>query len=537
MAKEDKNKKDKKDIQPSFHWAFTAANITMQIHGDQPLYTCESGVTPSGTIHIGNFREIITIELIKRAFKILGKNVRHLHSWDDYDVFRKVPKNMPNQEKLKDFLRKPITNTPDTYDCNHSSFAEHNKSKVVEVLPKVGINPTYVSQTEKYKNCDYAKEVDFCLQNTEKIKTILNKYRKEPLEGGWSPAAIFCNKCGKDTTKKIEYKGDYQVYYECECEHSETFDIRKKGIIKLKYRIDWPMRWHYEKVHFEPAGKDHYGAGGTRDSGIEIQKALWGDKPPHGFLYEWIGIKGGGQFSSSAGNVTTVDDVLEIYEPEIIRYLFAGTRPNASFDISFDLDVIKIYEDFDKCERIYYGKEEASDKEKEKNTLIYQLSQIDDDPNNIPKKMPLQISFRNIVNELNTKCMDETKVLKLYKDQIKDKNDEKRLKTRISCAKNWIEKYADDNFKFKVNKEKNKELFNSLDDTQKKALDMLKEAITSTDNAEEMESRIFNIPKELDMQMKDFFKLCYQVIISKDKGPKLAKFIIEIGKDEVAKLL
>jgi lysyl-tRNA synthetase class I len=39
------------------------------------------------------------------------------------------------------------------------------------------------------------------------------------------------------------------------------------------------------------------------------------------------------------------------------------------------------------------------------------------------------------------------------------------------------------------------------------------------------------------MEMKDFFKLSYQAIIGKDRGPKLANFIIEIGKDRVSTIL
>ena len=315
---------------------------------------------------------------------------------------------------------------------------------------------------------------------------------------------------------------------------SETFDIRKKGIIKLNYRIDWPMRWHYEKVHFEPAGKDHFAAGGTRDTAIEIQKELWDEKAPYGFMYEWIGIKGGKQFSSSTGVVKTVQDVLEIYEPEIIRYLFASTRPGSGFDISFDLDVIKIYEDWDRCERIYYNKEEVTDKEKEKNTLIYQLSQIDKNISKIPKEMSTQIQFKKIVNTLNIKGMDKEKTYNELKDNT---TNEKQLKTRIQCAKNWIEKYAGDNFRFTVNKEKYTKFFDSIDEKDRQALSKLKEVIQSSNSLEDLETAIFNIPKEMDMGMKDFFKLAYVAIINKERGPKLAGFICEIGKEKVLELL
>ena len=37
------------------------------------------------------------------------------------------------------------------------------------------------------------------LENTEAIVKILNQYREEPLEKGWLPVSLFCEKCGKDT--------------------------------------------------------------------------------------------------------------------------------------------------------------------------------------------------------------------------------------------------------------------------------------------------------------------------------------------------
>ena len=38
-----------------------------------------------------------TYDLI-RALREKGRNVRFIYSWDDYDVFRKVPRNMPDPE-------------------------------------------------------------------------------------------------------------------------------------------------------------------------------------------------------------------------------------------------------------------------------------------------------------------------------------------------------------------------------------------------------------------------------------------------------
>lgn len=534
MSEENKNQNNY-----PMHWAFTSVKNVIAQHGEQELYTCASGITPSGVIHIGNFREAITVDLVKRAFKIMNHNVRHIHSWDDFDVFRKVPKNMPNPEILEKHLRMSIIDTPDTTGKG-KNYADKNRIAVETTLPLVGINPEYKYQAEKYRNCDYADDIKKALENKETIREILDKFRQEPLKDDWLPTSIFCDSCKKDTITKQEYKGEYNVYYECECGHKEEFDFRKKGIIKLAWRTDWPMRWNYENVNFEPGGKDHSSPGSSYTTGKMISEQVWNKKAPAYTMYDFIRIKGGsGKISSSSGDVVTLKECLEIYEPEIVRYIFAGTRPNTEFAISFDQDVIKIYEDFDKVERIFYKVDEANEKNYEKNKWIYILSQVNEDQELIPPEMPVQVSFRELTTMLCIKDQDESRVLSHYMDIgiIKNKVDESRLSTRISCAKNWLNKYAEDNFKFIVKSEKDEEFFNGLDENGKKVLTKLKEILESDLTGDEFETAIFNIHKEMDIEMKEFFPICYQAIIGKDRGPKLAGFIEEIGKEKVAKLL
>ena len=83
------------------HWADQAAVRIIGACGDKEKYTEASGITPSGVVHIGNFREVITVEFVAQALRARGKDVRFIYSWDDFDTFRKVPVNLPNQEMLK----------------------------------------------------------------------------------------------------------------------------------------------------------------------------------------------------------------------------------------------------------------------------------------------------------------------------------------------------------------------------------------------------------------------------------------------------
>ena len=125
--------------------------------------------------------------------------------------------------------------------------------------------------------------------------------------------------------------------------------------------------------------------------------------------------------SSSSGEVVTVNDVLQIYEPEILRYIFASYKTNIDFSVSFDLDVLKVYEDFDKMERIAFGIEKVNEKKTNMAKRVYELSQIEQ----APEHCPIQPSFRHLCNilQIHNGSIDEAK--KHYEDNINNEWDEK----------------------------------------------------------------------------------------------------------------
>lgn len=59
--------------------------------GASPQIICASGISPSGPIHLGNLREIITVHLVTEELRRRGQDAEHIHSWDDFDRLRKVP--------------------------------------------------------------------------------------------------------------------------------------------------------------------------------------------------------------------------------------------------------------------------------------------------------------------------------------------------------------------------------------------------------------------------------------------------------------
>ncbi len=517
------------------HWADQTAEKIIRERGDLPVYTCASGITPSGTVHIGNFREIISVELVVRALRDRGLPVRFIYSWDDYDVFRKVPANMPKPEVLEKYLRYPITSVPDTFDQDES-YARHHEKAVESVLPKVGINPEYLYQAKRYQDGAYAEGMKKALDQKEKIKELLNTYRDDAhkISGEYWPVSVFCTKCNKDTTKIESWDGEWTLGYSCECGHKECVNLKVAKTVKLGWRIDWPMRWQYENTVFEPAGKDHHSQGGSFDTARLVSKEIYNHEPPVTFQYDFIGLKGvPGKMASSKGKVVSLEEVLEVYQPEVARYLFASTRPNTEFVISFDLDVIKIYEDYDKCERIAWKEQAAkNDSVFEKEYRIYELSQVD----KMPECISYQIPFRHLCNLLQINSGDIEAVIKNL-PAVKPAQIE-RLKTRAKCAWNWItDSGAPEDFKFSLNEGGEKI---SLDEKALNAVQKIKtEILPQLDTLEEkpLSTALYDIAHNCDLEPKELFTAVYRVLIGKEQGPRLAGFIKTIGKEKLEKIL
>ncbi|MCI5696374.1 MAG: lysine--tRNA ligase [Spirochaetia bacterium] len=523
------------------HWADQMADTIIREKGDLDSYTCASGITPSGTVHLGNFREIITVDLVVRALRDRGKNVRFIYSWDDYDVFRKVPANMPDPEILEKYLRFPITEVPDTTNRNEN-YARHHEVDIEQQLPRVGIAPEFLYQASRYRANRYAEGMKKAMQMRETIKECLNEYRDDahkmkPEDEYW-PVAIFCGKCSKDTTNITGYDGEYGISYKCECGHEETADIRTFKGAKLGWRVDWPMRWNEEKVVFEPGGKDHISPGGSYDTAKLVSKKIYGWDAPVTMRYDFVNLKGvPGKMSSSKGKVIALPDALDVYQAEVLRYLFAGTRPNTEFAISFDMDVLKVYEDYDKTERIVYGVDKAKNEDQfNKEKRIYMLSQID---GKIPETMPYQITFRMLTTLLQTYSGDIDAVIKSLKD-VKPEQEE-RLRRRMACAWFWIQNSAPscaEDFIFTIRNDGSKA---DLDETMSKAVARVRDEVvpkldTFTQD-KECQQAMYDIATDMGIDAKQLFTALYQAVVAKDQGPRLGGFFRIIGKERLEKIL
>ena len=532
---------------PPVHWADQYADRIVAQKG--PLgngkdhFTCASGITPSGTIHIGNFREIISVDLVVRALRDAGQNVRFIYSWDDYDRFRKVPANMPNKEMLAGYMGWPITKVPDPFE-ELESYAARHEHDLEAVLPIVGVEPEYIHQAPKYSASEYAQGIRTALEHRDEIRAILNEHRTTPLADDWWPVSVFSSFSKTDVTTVLAWDGEWGLTYrDDETGDEETIDLRTASGAKLPWRVDWPMRWAVEGVDFEPAGKEHHSAGGSYDTGKEISARVYDFEAPITFKYDFISIKGrGGKISGSTGDVIGLSEVLEVYEPEVVRYLFAGTRPNAEFAISFDLDVIKIYEDYDRTERIYLGLEQVNEKRAAKERRSYELSQL---PSTLEEGLAaaddfIQLPFRTLCNFLMISAGDIDAALDRFAefDRSRHSSQLARLERRARCAWNWITSFAPEDFRFEL--ASGGEVSVDLAAEEHAALAAIRDEVRDrlTDHDEKsLQNRIYEIAEECGVDKKQLFLVMYRVLIGKERGPRLGGFLITIGAERVQAIL
>ena len=539
---------DKNSAKPlSNHWADLAAAKLLRSRPENSLYTVASGITPSGYVHIGNFREVITVDLVARSLRDSGQKVRFIYSWDDFDTFRKVPKNIENASDFEQHLRKPIRKVPDPFGTS-SSYAAHFIEKFESELKQLGISPEFIYQSEKYEAGDYHAEIEKTLAAKEEIRASLNAHRSSPLKEKWLPTAVYCEKCFKDEMEYETYEqspSHEKLYsYKCtHCHHEAKTPVSETAYLKLAWRSDWPMRWAYEKVDFEPGGKDHSSEGGSYDTAKEIVAKVFSHPAPEYLQYDFVSLKGlDGKMSSSSGNVITLGEACRVYDSTVLRYLFVKQKPNHDFSIAFDEDVIKTYEEFDKLEAKYFDLKQADEKTQNKNrslSRIYELSQAFLEK--MPKSKPTRIPFRELANRIQLCDGDLERVkTKFYEDDLRDNFSKEAFYQRAQLCKNWLEFSAPESFVYKIRTSPDSNL--DLSPIQIKSMDLLKSWLKNLDTNSKSEKEInellyAEVIHVIEIEPKDFFKAFYLKIFSRDEGPKVPNILKEVDKSQLLTLL
>ena len=516
----DSNRFDFSKIADKKAWAKSIADAVVEKHGDADRYTTAAGISPSGVVHFGNFRDVVTAHLVRNALIEKGKTARLIFSWDNFDRFRKVPAGVP--ESFEEHIGKPLSKIPDPVGDCHTSYAEHFQEPFIQAMKLLDIEIEYKNQTEFHESGIYDDAIFDALKNREAIADILLSFMTEKAKGAkgidpktykenYYPISVYSRFTGKDSTKILNYDGATSITYLCaETKKEETVDLREVHIAKLAWKPDWAMRWRHEEVHFEPGGHDHASPGGSYDTASVIAKQIFEYEPPLFAEYKFVGIQGlGAKMSGSKGNAVSPLELLDIYEPEVLRWLYFRKSPDQSFELAFNTEIYRQYDEYD-----------AEHPEK--------------------KAIPFRqaVGFGQIVQWQEDK-------LQTILDALGYEYVAESITTRLPLARNWLETYNKDEI-IALNSSINKEYVSTMDAEHKELVVKLRTALSEIPEAtiSELETLVYGIPKhpsleesELKKSQRRFFKDIYNLLIGKDTGPRLGTFLWAVDRKKVLGLL
>ena len=526
------------------HWSEKIARQLIERNPNKEEYVCAAGISPSGSIHIGNFRDIATSYFVVLSLRKLGKKARLLFSWDEFDRMRKVPANVAKvNSDMEKYIGCPYVDVINPFGGEAKTYAEYFEKEFEQSIAKFGIEMDYRHQADMYRSGKYKQYVLEALRKRKEIFDVLDSHRtQDAQEGerdGYFPVSIYCPECGRDTTKIISFDEETMTAeYVCSCGHKGTFDFNTDFNCKLAWKVDWPMRWMYEGVDFEPGGKDHAAKDGSYDTAKDVSRKIFGYEPPLFQGYEFIGISTSdaqaGKMSGSTGLNLTPDTLLKLYEPEVLLWLYARNEPLKAFNFCLDDGILRQYFEFDKMlTEVNNGTA---------NELTQDIMSLCKVEGRVVTPVPM-----GLIVQLGSVVDFNVKMLEVVFEKIGTPYKYADFADRLERAKFWLEKCAPENVN-KLNSRRNWEYYETLDETEKEEINRLREYIVKGGyTLDELQTELYAIPLRLRCIAKEdkagkafqgkFFKNVYELLISKEKGPRLYLFLYAIDSARYASLL
>ena len=478
----------------------------------------QTGYGPSGLPHIGTFGEVARTSMLVNALNQISDTPKEIITFsDDMDGLRKIPDNVPDSEILKKNLHKPLTQVPDPFK-KFKSFGEHNNEMLKIFLDKFNFNYTFKSSTQLYKSGFFNETLQLILKNYKGIMEIIIPTLGKERQKTYSPFLPIC----PDTGQVLEIpileviRDQSKIIFDNNGKKLEASIL--DGNCKLQWKVDWAMRWYALEVDFEMYGKD------LIESAILSTKIvnLLGKKNPSGFAYELFLDEKGEKISKSKGNGITIDQWLEYSSPESLS-LFMYQNPKRAKKLYKEI-VPKAVDEYLDC----------IEKGKKQNDLQLLMNPVWHVHNGKIPDEEIIMSFSMLLNLVEASNADSKELLwkfvKKYKKDINE-NNYPIFDKLVGYAIKYFNDVIKKNKKYKKPNEKEKKALDSL----VKTLDNCNDEMSP----EDIQTLIYSTGKEngYEKNLRDWFKLIYEVIFGDENGPRMGFFISFFGVNETKQIL
>ncbi|MBD1147513.1 lysine--tRNA ligase [Pelagibacterales bacterium SAG-MED31] len=480
----------------------------------------ETGYGPSGLPHIGTFGEVVRTTMVRNAFMSLIDCPTKLVAFsDDMDGLRKVPDNVPNKDMLSKYIGKPLTAIPDPFE-KYESFGHHNNAKLRFFLDEFKFDYNFISSTEKYKSGFFDNTIIKILQNYEKILEIILPTLRKERKSNYSPFLPVSGETGNILQTQInEYRPKSNSIIYTEPQSNKKVEVLVTGgNCKLQWKVDWAMRWMALGVDYEMCGKD---LTESVDLASKICKAV-GKKSPVNLIYEMFLDEKGEKISKSVGNGISVDEWLRYGSPESLS-LFMYQKPKSAKKLFFDVIPKTIDEYISHCNSY-----DRLDDQKKFDSPIWHIH------SGKPVKIKSDITFNSLTNLVSICNTTDKKLIwdfvNQYDANINPENNPAFDKL-IDCSINFYNDFVLPNKKYLNINVDNKIVFKDI-------RDVLKNKINNNTSAEEIQTLLYEVGKNHEFDnLKEFFKLVYQVLLGQEQGPRLGSFIKLYGVEDTIKII
>jgi lysyl-tRNA synthetase class 1 len=456
-----------------------------------------SGISVSGNIHAGNLREVLVAEAVANALRARGEEVRFIFHADTIDPLRKIAPGIP--QSYEEYIGHSLSHIPDPEGC-HVSYAEHFLAPFEEALRQMDMDVEVLRSHDLYEQGVYTEVTREAIERTDDLRKILQDVTNRKMPEDWSPYLPRASSGKLTGMRVLEHVPEQTSVVFADEDGFEEAANYSEGEGKLGWRVELAARWKALGVTFEPFGKDHTSRGGSTDTADRMSREVFDYLVPGRYEYEWIGLKGRGDMSSSRGIVLLPKDLLEIMPPDAVRRIILGRDPARRFDIDLEGGFPRFMDEY----RAETGES--------------------------------YVPFAHLVTVAQTVGDDIEAAARMlrrggYDDAASDTD---RLARDLRFARNWAAEWAPESMRLGLlGLEESREAAAGLDDEQRAYLREVSERLEPEMDGEAVQDVLYSTAIGRGLKPKRAFAAVYRVLLGKGSGPKAGPFIAGLTLDQV----
>ncbi|HEY4510869.1 MAG TPA: hypothetical protein VJG29_00680, partial [Candidatus Paceibacterota bacterium] len=238
---------------------------------------------------------------------------------------------------------------------------------------------------------------------------------------------------------------------------------------------------------------------------------------------------GGQKMSSSKGRGSSARDIARLMPPTLFRLALLGKDIKQAFNFDPEGDTLPVlFDTYDRLAKSYF--EGVKDDYARLFTLIHPQGEREHMPNRFLPRFS-QIAF--IVQMPHMNLLTEVEQMKGTPLTAEDREE---TQVRARYAKQWVEEYAAEKFRFALQQDF-PDVARNLSKAQKQALHETKEAFGKGMGAEELHGFIHALKDSVGLSPRDLFAAFYLAFLGKPEGPKVGWFLSSLPRDFVLKRL